>query len=122
MYQLDRGSQGEWRATVVREWLQSVRPGGVKRLADLGEYLLASDYCVMVWSDNADLRQWVACDKVLGKLEHTPGQQSSTEIGRHVDRIFARLDVPPVDVDQLLDMAHKQGQGRAQERLERLAQ
>jgi hypothetical protein len=120
MYQLGRGSRGEWRVTVAREWLHSVRPGGVKRLADLGEYVLASDYCVMVWSDNADLRQWVACDKVLDRLEHIPGEQRANEISRQVDRIFARLEVPPVDIDRLLEMAHKQGQGRAQERLEQL--
>lgn len=119
-YRLDRAPGGEWRMTVPERWLGGRRADGVERLAELGEYILAADYCVRVWSDDGDLRYRAACDQILDRLEHIPRELATAEVQEHVDDVFTGLDVSVAEVTILLKMARTQGLGRAMERLENL--
>jgi len=119
-YKLERAPDGEWRVIVPERWAKGKRPDGAKRLADLGEYVRAADYCVRLWSDSRDLRYEAACYRVLNKLEHIYGEPSPNKVSHHVNSIFKGLEAPIAEVKALLKMAQEQGMGGAQERLESL--
>ncbi|MCL4301651.1 MAG: hypothetical protein KJ077_38475 [Anaerolineae bacterium] len=117
-YRLEYAPTGEWRVKVPRNWIMSKRPDGALRLADLGEFILAVDYCVRVWSDDTGLRYQAACQKLLDKLEHTHGDPSPIRIQRHIDSVFNGLEVPVAEIASLLKMAQERKMGRALDRLE----
>jgi hypothetical protein len=117
-YRLQRTPGGEWRVCVPEWWLSSARPDGMQRLADLGEYLLAADYCVRVWSEDRGLRRRAACVKLLDRLEYVPREPDRQEVRQWVDDAFAVLDIPVASVQSLLRTAREQGMGRAHEKLE----
>jgi len=119
-YDLQQAPDGEWRVLVPDFWIKSKRPDGADRLLELGEYVPCADYCVQVWSDDADLRYRAACTKILNNLEHIPRRLSISEVRQRVNSVFSELEAPSAETQTLLKMAQKQGLGQALERLEGL--
>jgi hypothetical protein len=118
-YHLDQLSNGTWRVIVPAKWLSTVRSDGRKRLADLGEYILAGEYCVRVWSQDAELRYQAACNRILEKLEHTRRELEPADVRRHIEDSFADLEVAAASVTTLLEEARQRGLGRAEDLLMR---
>jgi hypothetical protein len=119
-YHLETTPTGDWRVKVPRSWLTRQRSDGALYLIDLGEYLLAADYCVRVWSDNVDLRYEAGCLKALNKLEYLRGNLSPARVWLYVENIFTQLEVPVAEVSSLLNMAQERSMSRALDRLENL--
>jgi hypothetical protein len=117
-YRLERVPGRGWRAIVPAAWLEGVRPDGVSRELDLGEYVLAAGYCVRLWSDDPERRASAAALKVLDRLEHVTRSLGPGEVRQAVEETFVALEAPAADVATLLALADRRRLGRAQERLE----
>lgn len=117
-YHLDHAPGGEWRVTVPDSWLQRARRDGSECLLDLGDYILAADYCVRVWSTNPVLRRRAALEKVLIRLERARQEMLPDEVRRYIEDTFARLEANLPEWGELAALARQRGLGQALERLE----
>lgn len=119
-YRLDRAPTGEWRVTVPKRWMEGLQSNRKIRLSDVGEHLLAADYCVRLWSDDADIRYQAACIRVLEMLERARRNMPPGDVQHYIQRVFAGLALHAPDIRELIEMAQSRGWEQAMERMEGL--
>jgi len=110
-------------AVISRQVGKSFSGGANQRLTinHIGQYLLASEWCVLLTCDDYTIRQEAGIQDCLEMLEFSYSDPSKNDIDRTISVVNRRLNLHTnISIKILFDEANRRGMNRAVNRLEEL--
>jgi hypothetical protein len=86
-------------------------------IQDIGRYFLVEDWCVWLTTDDLEKRKEASIEQLLEWLQQSTAAPTKEIIENKILQSSNRLEVEPVSIKTLVDLASQRGLARAMERL-----